>query len=61
MVILMFFFIILSIAGSNLMGGMLKSRCISVQTGKLWLEGDEDMICGGTVSCPGGFFCGKTN
>ena len=58
MVILMFFFIILSIAGSNLMGGMLKSRCISVQTGK---KHEDDLICGGFNSCPGGFFCGKTN
>ena len=58
MVILMFFFIILSIAGSNLMGGLLKSRCVSVQTGKLH---EDDMICGGEQSCPGGYFCGKTN
>ena len=58
MVILMFFFIIFSIAGSNLLGGMLKSRCVSVQSGKMH---EDEIICGGFNSCPGGYFCGKTN
>lgn len=59
MLILAFFFIVFSIAGLQLLGGQLKKKCISIQTGA-GIEDDEDN-CGGAVSCPGGYFCGKTN
>lgn len=55
--ILCFFFLIFAIAGVNLMSGKLKNRCISIQTG---LPLDSLAFCEG-VSCPGGYFCGKTN
>jgi hypothetical protein len=38
--------------------GELKQRCVSIQTG---VKHPDDILCGGTSSCPGGYFCGKTN
>jgi len=57
-IILMFFFQIFAIGGTNLMSGNLKNRCISIQTGII--HPDELPLCGG-ISCPGGYFCGKSN
>jgi len=57
-IILIFFFIIFAIAGTQLLTGNLKNKCVSIQTGR-YLEVDEN-ICGATA-CPGGYFCGKSN
>ena len=57
-IILLFFFTVYSIAGTQLMTGNLKFRCVSIQEGRVH---EDDLICGGAHSCPGGYFCGKTN
>ena len=56
-IILMFFFLIFSIAGTQLLAGNLKHRCVAIQTGIIH---PDDLICHGDM-CPGGYFCGKTN
>lgn len=56
--ILLFFAGIFAIGGQQLLSGELKRRCVSIQTG---IVHEADIICGGTQSCPGGHFCGKTN
>lgn len=56
-IILVFFFIIFAIAGVQLWSGVLKKRCVSIETGA-WYEPEK--LCG-AVSCPDGYFCGKTN
>lgn len=56
-IILLFFFIIFAIGGTQLMAGNLKNRCISIQTGMVH---PDDLICGSAV-CPGGYFCGQSN
>lgn len=57
-IILLFFFTVYSIAGTQLMSGNLKFRCVSIQEGRIH---PDDLICGGHHGCPGGYFCGKTN
>jgi hypothetical protein len=58
-IILLFFFIIFAIGGTQLMAGSLKNRCIGISTGDFH---PDDIICGSNKSiCPGGFFCGKAN
>jgi hypothetical protein len=56
LVVLLFFFIMLAIAGQQLLTGQLRKRCIAEQDGKP----DYDTFCGFTP-CGGGYFCGKTN
>ena len=55
--ILVFFFIIFAIAGVQLFGGALKSRCVNIDTG---VRHPDDEFCG-SLPCPPGYFCGKTN
>lgn len=58
-IILLFFFIIFAIGGTQLMAGSLKNRCVGIQTGD---PHPDDIICGSNKSiCPGGYFCGKAN
>jgi voltage-dependent calcium channel L type alpha-1D len=54
----MFFFIIFAIATTQMFNGMLKQRCIAIQTG---INHPDDIICNvnDENSCPGGYFCGK--
>lgn len=59
LMILMFFFMILSIGGCQLFGGELKRRCFNLQTGEMHPDGD-DLLCG-VLACPPGFFCAKSN
>jgi hypothetical protein len=55
--ILLFFFIIFAIATTQMFNGMLKQRCIAVQTGRVH---EDDMLCNPNQdSCPGGYFCAK--
>ena len=57
-IVLLFFFLIFAIAGVNLFSGMLKQRCVNLETGRA-LD-DPEFICG-DVDCPEGYFCGKMN
>lgn len=57
MMILSFFFFVFSIAGSQLFTGILKNRCVSIETGKVL----DEVLCETADACPGGYFCGKTN
>lgn len=58
LIILLGFFLVFSIAGSQLLSGVLKQRCFSVQTGQ---EIGEDNLCSYHSDCGGGQFCGKSN
>ena len=59
-IVLLFFFLVFAIGGINLFMGMLRQRCIEVETGKVMLdELGEEVICGDQVSCDDGYFCGK--
>lgn len=51
-IILVFFFIIFAIAGTQLWSGVLKKRCVNENTGTIL---SEDYICG-SVTCPDGYF-----
>ena len=55
LMILMFFFIIFAIAGVQMFNGLLKNRCVAIQTGMVH---PDDLMCPAT-ECPGGYFCGK--
>lgn len=44
LMILFFFFIIMAIAGLQLMGGELKNKCYNIQTGTI--HPDEELLCG---------------
>jgi hypothetical protein len=57
LLILMFFFVVFSIACLQLLAGVLKNRCVSIQTGA---PHPDDILCG-VAECPGGYFCGKQN
>ena len=40
--------------------GMLRQRCIEIETGKVMLEDSgEEVICGDSQTCSEGYFCGK--
>lgn len=60
LIILGFFFSIYAIAGTNLFSGVLKKRCIEIQTGRI-ADYSELPLCGGSDVCPSGYLCGKTN
>ena len=59
-IVLLFFFLIFAIGGVSLFSGMLRQRCVSIETGKVLVDefGDE-VICGTIQACQNGFFCGK--
>ena len=59
-IVLIFFFLIFAIAGVNLFSGMLKQRCVNFETGRIY-DDEGEYICGGEISCPEGYFCGKMN
>lgn len=58
--VLLAFFVVFSIAGTQLLMGILKKRCINIVTG-VALDDDpvEPLLCGGRTGCPEGYFCGK--
>jgi hypothetical protein len=58
LIILFGFFLVFSIAGCQLLKGLLKKRCFNIQTGRLI---PDDSFCSSTADCPGGYFCGKGN
>lgn len=57
--VLFFFFLIFAIGGLNLFMGLLKQRCVNLETGATYVDefGDE-MICG-ALKCPDNHVCGK--
>ena len=55
-IILLFFFIIFAIAGLQLFGGVLRQKCVSIDTGQVLQSID---VCG-TVGCPAGYNWAKT-
>ena len=57
--ILLFFFVIFSIACTQMFAGKLKNRCMSIQTG---VSHPDDILCNvNKDSCPGGYQCFKMN
>jgi hypothetical protein len=56
LIILFFFFLIFAIAGLQLLAGVLKRRCVQIETG---IPAANDNFCGGYLICPDGYFCGK--
>ena len=58
LLVLGFFFLIFAIAGVQMFSGVLKRRCIDIDTGARHLE---DLMCApdGGQNCPEGYFCGK--
>jgi hypothetical protein len=64
-IVLIFFLLIMAIAGMQLMTGSLKNRCVNLETGKMLVDpsfriSDTGVICG-ALKCPVGYFCGKMN
>ena len=58
-IVLFFFFLIFAIGGLNLFMGMLKQRCVDIETGYVLIGDDgEEAICG-AAPCPEGYYCGK--
>jgi hypothetical protein len=56
--ILMFFFIMMAIGGSQLFRGILMKRCHNIDTGSI--NPDDDMeLCAIDTDCEEGWFCGK--
>lgn len=60
---LLSFFVVFAIAGTQLLSGLLKKRCVNIETGIMMDDGgDQDgAMCGGRAVCPDGYFCGKQN
>lgn len=58
--ILMFFFIMMAIGGSQLFRGLLFKRCVNIETGSIDPE-DDMQLCSTTDDCEEGWFCGKTS
>ena len=60
-IVLMFFFLVFAIGGVNLFAGMLRNRCIEIETGKVLTDADsgDEIICGANKLCSEGYFCGK--
>ena len=57
--ILVFFMLIFAIGGLNLFMGMLKQRCVNLETGgTIYDEEGEEILCQ-DGSCPEDYFCGK--
>jgi hypothetical protein len=46
--VLLSFFVVMAIAGVQLMTGLLKNRCVNIETGVLYDDGSGDpYLCGG--------------
>jgi len=57
-IVFAFFLIIFAIGGTQLFGGTLKKRCVSIELG---IKHEDDILCGGAQGCPEDYFCGKQN
>lgn len=58
MMVLMAFFLVFAIAGTQLLSGVLKNRCVKIEDGT---DFDSEYLCGAEGKCPEGYFCGKQN
>jgi hypothetical protein len=56
--VLLGFFLVFAIAGTQLLSGKFKQRCVRVEDG---MNYDDDYLCGAKNECPEGYFCGKQN
>lgn len=60
-IVLFSFFLVFAIAQTQLLTGLLKRRCVRIEDGtRSDMEGGE-YFCGGSNTCPEGYFCGKQN
>jgi hypothetical protein len=59
--VLISFFVVFAIAGTQLLSGLLKRRCVHLESGQTYFEEGEMYLCGGSQVCPEGYFCGKQN
>jgi len=59
LLVLLFFFLVFAIAGSQLFTGSLKNRCFNENTGVIDTLYTE--FCGGGNSCRPGYYCAKSN
>ena len=51
-IVLLFFFLIFAIGGVNLFSGMLRHRCVNIETGAPLLDEDDvEVICGDADIC----------
>ena len=58
LLVLLFFFIIFAIAGTQLFTGVMKNRCYNLDTAIM----DETIAgCGGYAECSPEYYCGKSN
>jgi len=57
--VLLFFFLVFAIAGSQLFTGSLKNRCFNEDTGVI--DTLYTQFCGGGNSCRQGYYCAKSN
>jgi hypothetical protein len=60
-IVLMSFFVVFAIAGTQLLTGLLKNRCVKIDSGHKLDWEDGYYFCGGAQECPEGYFCGKQN
>jgi hypothetical protein len=59
LLVLLFFFLVFAIAGSQLFTGALKNRCFNENTGVI--DTTWTTFCGGGNSCRDGYYCAKSN
>jgi len=59
LLVLLFFFLVFAIAGSQLFTGALKNRCFNEETGVI--DSDWTTFCGGGNACRLGYYCAKSN
>jgi hypothetical protein len=59
LLVLLFFFLVFAIAGSQLFTGALKNRCFNEETGVI--DTSFTVFCGGGNSCRKGYYCAKSN
>lgn len=58
---LMAFFVVFAIVGLQLLSGIAKRNCFSIETGLIQIDGGSSVLCGGRSVCDDGYFCGKSN
>jgi len=57
-IVLLFFFLIEAIAGTQLLNGQLMQTCVNIENGT---RHPDDILCGGMQECPADYFCGRQN
>ena len=62
--VMVFYFIIGGIAGNQIFSGLLKNRCVDLQSGVVtadYVFGKSNGACGGYGQCPANQICAKSN